>query len=103
MNRNGKQRRTPRPEPENVLANQTVEGAAVLVQKLRDLIERIEENPDFRAASHFSQVVETRNRKGPLKPGDTFNYHTGRSEWHLKAILVDPVPESKRVEGGEYA
>lgn len=86
------------------LAPPTLEGASALAKKLRELADRIEENPENRATSFSKQIVESRTVPEEFRSrASTFNYNTGRSEWHIKAIVVEPVPADKRIEGVTYA
>ncbi len=89
------------------LGKPTIEGATAFANKLRELADRIEENPENRAASFQWQIVEAKMIPAKIKAAielrgetlETFDYHTGRIEMHVKAIVVEPVPADKRIEG----
>ena len=85
---------------------QTEEGTAHFVQKLRDLIQRIEENPGTRIMSLNSLGVEVRpvpekirrrRRNAPL------TYNTGKERWTIEAVVVHPVPLDDQIAGLDYA
>lgn len=85
------------PDAEKMLPTPSIEGAQSLIQKLKDWIEHVETYPGLKAASYSWQIAQVI----PLKDGGS--HATGAAEWHLKAIVIKPVPEEQRVEGREYA
>lgn len=82
-----------------MLAPPSLEGTQHLLRTLREWIQRIEEQSAFRASSYSWQIVQAVPMKGESMP-----HHTGAAEWHLKALVGEPVPAEKRVDDGrEYA
>ena len=87
----------PTPDAEKMLPTPSIEGAQAFIQKLKDWIEHVETYPGLKAASYSWQIAQV------IPSKDGRGHATGAAEWHMKAIVIKPVPEDLRVEGREYA